>query len=64
MVVLFTIVFYNDYKSGNITVSEVYGLLALLGAAFRPLKNIQKLLIAVDEGLHSIKRIEIYMNLP
>lgn len=39
-------------------------LLTLLGICYKPLKNILQISIKVEDGLHSFKRIKLYLNLP
>ena len=39
-------------------------LLTLLGICYKPLKNILKMVLQVEEGLHSFRGIKLYLNLP
>jgi ABC-type multidrug transport system fused ATPase/permease subunit len=64
IVVALSISLYDHNEETSITIREVYMLLTLLGICYRPLKNLQQVMLKVEDGMHSFKRIEIYLDLP
>lgn len=64
ILVVVTITLYDMNEEYPITVEQVYSLLALLGICYMPMKSTRVVSINLHDGLHSLKRLEKYFQLP
>ena len=62
ILVIVTIALYDLNEPNQISVSQVYVLLSLLGICFNPMKSFRTLSINFHDGLRSLKRIENFLN--
>jgi ABC-type multidrug transport system fused ATPase/permease subunit len=64
LVFVFSMMFYDLNEAQSFTIEEVYVMMSLIGLIYRPLKNLRKFSITFSEGLYSLKRFALYLDLP
>ena len=52
------------YKKHQFNMQQTYFFLSLLGICYKPLKNYQKIEVNLHQGLHSLNRLQVFLNLP
>ena len=62
--VVVTALIYDQNSEAPMTVEQLYLILSLLGICYRPMKEFRTLTIALSDGLHSLRRISDYLELP
>lgn len=51
-------------RKENFDIQETFIFLSLMGLCFNPLKNYQKVEVNIHQGLHSLNRLQVFLNLP
>ena len=64
ILVVVTICVYDLGEAAPITVEQVYLMLSLLGICYEPMKSFRTISISFHDGLHSLNRIDQYLNMP
>lgn len=64
ILVVVTSMLYDQNSEQAISIEELYLILSLLGICYRPMKEFRNLSIALSDGLHSLRRISDYLELP
>ena len=62
--VVVTALIYDRNNKDPLTVEMLYLILSLLGICYRPMKEFRTLSIALSDGMHSLRRITDYLELP
>lgn len=61
IIVALSISLYDHNQQNHFTIKQVYMLLTLLGICYKPLKNIKTMSLHIEQGLHSLNRVSIYL---
>ena len=62
--VVVTAVIFDQNSDQPLTVHQLYLILSMLGICYRPMRDIRTLNIAFGDGLHSLKRMSDFLELP
>ena len=62
--IVISLAFYDLNERQNFTIEEVYILMSLIGLIYKPLKNLKKYTLTFKEGMYSLQRFGLYLNLP
>ena len=64
ILVVVTTVLFDQNSDQPLTVQQLYLILSVLGICYRPMKDVRTIKIAMGDGLHSLKRMTDYLQLP
>lgn len=62
--VVVTSLVFDQSNTQPMTVEQLYLILSMLGICYRPMKDFRTFSISLSDGLHSLRRLTDYLELP